>query len=205
VCRDFRNPVGIVTKSYLVVRDIDVLQELNARTRANVYLSIPFADDAQARKIEVGAPPPSRRFEAMRRLHEAGIPVGLMLAPIIPGLNDRDIPTLLGRAAECGAYTAGYVPLRLPGSVKEVFLTRMGRALPLAAKRVESRIRDLRGGALNDPRFGARMDGRGEYWESVRRLFETTAARYGLNAHDECRSSEALGPSQPSPNQMTLF
>ncbi|MEP0841295.1 MAG: radical SAM protein, partial [Phycisphaerae bacterium] len=103
VCRRFHNPIGLVTKSYLVVRDADVLAELAAVASVKVMISIPFRDAATARLIEPGAPPPERRFEALKRLADAGVPVGIMTAPIIPGLNDRDVPELLARAAACGA------------------------------------------------------------------------------------------------------
>jgi DNA repair photolyase len=182
VCRDLANPVGIVTKSALVVRDAELLAELHRRCRASVLFSITFSDDAAAARVEPGAPPPSHRFEAMRQLHEAGVPVGLMVVPVIPGLNDRDIPALLARAAECRVLKVSYAPIRLPGSVAEVFLARLRQVFPQAADRVEARIRDLRGGALNDPRFGCRMQASGAYWDSIRRLFETVATRLGLDA-----------------------
>lgn len=181
VCVRHANPASIVTKSYLVTRDIDLLAELHRRAHAAVYVSIAFADDAVARHIDAGAPPPSLRFETVRRLAAAGLPVGVMIAPVIPGLNDRDIPTLLKRAVDAGAQSAGYTPVRLPGNVAEVFLTRLKRELPDAAARVEARIRDLRGGSLNDARFGHRMNGQGVYWESVQRLFETWSTRLGLD------------------------
>ncbi len=185
VCRDFRNPIGIVTKSYLIVRDAELLAELSRVTSVHVYHSIPFARDDLARKIEPGAPPPSRRFEAMRRLHEAGVPVSVMMAPIIPGLNDTEIPAVLKRAAECGAAGANYIAVRLPGNVAPVFLSRVREKLPERAAHVESRIRQMRSGRLSDPRFGDRMRGTGMYWESVRQLFDTTAKRYGLRSKGE--------------------
>ncbi|MGE0480564.1 MAG: PA0069 family radical SAM protein [Phycisphaerae bacterium] len=199
VCLEFENPVGIVTKSFLVVRDAELLAELARRAKTRVYFSIAFADDARARLIEPGAPPPSRRFEALRRLHAAGVSVGVIVAPLIPGLNDREIPAVLERAAECGARTAAYTALRLPGSVGAVFLTRMGEALPDAAKRVESRIRDMRGGELTDARFGRRMTGSGAYWESIERLFITSAARLGLAGRGACRdTADRSGESEPA-------
>jgi len=181
VCREFDNPISIVTKGCLILRDRDVLRDLAAGPGAVVYGSIPFADDATAREIEPFAPPPSRRFEVMRELSRAGIPVGLLIAPIIPGLNDRDIPQILERAAACGAQSAGYVALRLPGSVAQVFPERLRAALPLKADRVESRIREMRGGNLNDPRFGNRMTGEGPYWENVQALFGLAARRHGID------------------------
>lgn len=195
ICLKHRNPAGVVTKSFLVARDVELLAKLAATTRFRVNLSIPFADDDERpRQIEHGAPPPSRRFEAMRRLHEAGVPVGVMMAPVIPGLNDRDIARVLERAADCGATRAGYIAVRLPGSVKEVFLSRLRERLPLHADRVEARIRDIRGGRLSDPRFGSRMEGSGVYWDGIRQLFEKTAQRLGLNQHDmdDARDTAAL-------------
>ncbi len=181
VCRDFRNPLSIVTKSYLIVRDAALLADLHRRASVRVYVSIPFARDEIARKIEPFTPTPARRFEALRILHEAGVPVGVMVSPIIPGLNDRDIPEILERAADCGVSSACYTALRLPGSVRDVFLTRLRRELPDAAKRIESRIRDMRGGRLSESRFGCRMSGSGPYWDGISQLFETSARRLKLD------------------------
>lgn len=206
VCHQFRNPAGIVTKSYLVVRDAELLTSLNRRALARVYISIPFADDGVARKIETGAPPPSRRFEALRCLSAAGVPVGVMVAPIIPGLNDRDIPRILQRAAECGAEWAGCQALRLPGTVEDVFLSRVREQLPGAAGRIEARIRDMRGGALSDSRFGCRMTGHGPYWESVRQLFEKSVQRWALNRRECETCSDGGSTAVPSgPRQLELF
>lgn len=182
VCRKHRTPVGIVTKSFLVVRDSDLLAAMARETGASVWCSIPFCDDRLARQVEPGAPPPSRRFEAMRRLHQAGIPVGVIVAPLIPGLNDREIAGILQRAAACGARSAAHIPLRLPGRVRDVFLQRLREQAPERAARVEHCIREMRGGRLNDPRFGERMRGSGRYWESVTRLFEVCARRWGLRS-----------------------
>lgn len=199
VCLAARNPIGIVTKSFLIARDADLLGQLASACGARVHMSIAFADDARARAIEPGAPPPSRRFEAMRRLRDAGVPVGVIVAPIIPGLNDRDIPNLLERAAECGAASATYTALRLPGSVKEVFFKRLRAALPDCAARVEARIRDMRGGGVSDPRFGRRMTGQGEYWASVQQLFEKTSARLGLAAPGRSMNGEKADDILTSP------
>lgn len=204
VCRDFANPVGIVTKAALVVRDADLLAEIHRRCEARVFFSLTFADDAQARRIEPGAPAPSLRFLAMQRLRAAGVPVGVIVAPVIPGLNDREIPAILTRAADCGAMSASYSPVRLPGSVADVFLGRLRRTLPDAANRVEARIRALRGGLLNNPTFGLRMESHGAYWASIQQLFETVATRVGLNAGQRwSRCGPAVAP--PEPKQMTLF
>ncbi len=185
VCAAFANPVGVVTKSYLVVRDADVLLEIDRKASAHVMVSVPFADAKIAGLLEPQAPPPARRLEAIRRLREAGVSAGVMVAPIIPGLNDRDIGRILQQAAEAGAVSAAYTALRLPGSVEPVFLSRLREVLPLRYKRVVRRIRDIRGGKLNDARFGHRMRGSGTYWESVRDLFRICRQRFGLDGVGE--------------------
>jgi DNA repair photolyase len=209
VCYDFANPVGIVTKAFLVVRDIELLARLNQRTSVQVLLSIPFADDATARLVEPHAPPPSRRFDAMRRLHDAGVPVGLMMAPLIPGLNDRDIPAVLKRAAACGARSASYQPLRLPGSVKDVFLSRLRERLPERAARIERFIRDMRGGNWNETRFFERMRGGGRYWKSVEQLFNNCAARFGIVRQQRyggrCTTCAEDQPASRTSGQLPLF
>lgn len=205
VCVRHANPASVVTKSYLVTRDIDLLVELQRRAHAAVHVSIAFADDAVARRMDAGAPPPSLRFEAVRLLAAAGLSVGVMIAPVIPGLNDRDIPTLLTRAANAGAKHVAYTPVRLPGDVVEVFLTRLRRELPDAAARVEARIRDLRGGALNDARFGCRMTGQGAYWESVQRLFETWSNRLGLDGGQPWRQRGCTPITPAGGKQLGLF
>lgn len=200
VCRDHRNAASVVTKSFLVVRDAELLAELQSKHGGHTYVSIPFADDATARMIEPHAPSISRRFEALRRLVAAGVRTGVMVAPLIPGLNDRDIDFVLRRAAECGATTAGYVALRLPGSVQAVFLARLREALPLRADRVIARIRDIRGGRMNETRFGARMRGQGVYWQSVRDLFTLACRKYGLNTVCSMASADGCGrpPAPPA-------
>jgi len=208
VCLQFRNPAMVVTKGFLVVRDADLLAELNHTTQVKVYVSIPFADGPTAKLIEPQAPPPGRRFEAIRRLREAGVPVGVMVAPIIPGLNDKDVPTILEQAAAAGAQSAGYTALRLPGSVEAVFLQRLREAVPLRADRIVNRLREIRGGALNDSRFGSRMRGQGAYWESIRNLFAISKQRYGLGTTSGAGrlSADPVAPEGPikSQRQLTL-
>lgn len=203
VCLAAGNPVTIVTKSFLVTRDLDVLGELARRSLVNVCISIGFADEQAARALEPGAPRPARRFEAIRRLRDAGVPVGVLVAPLIPGFSDREVAHVLRRAAECGARSAGYTALRLPGNVREVFLARLERALgPSAAARVRDRIRDIRGGRMNESRFGCRMRGEGPYWEAIRSLFHATAARLGLSRErllPEIRDPSGA-PVQPAPS-----
>lgn len=200
VCKECKTPASIITKSYLVVRDIDVLSELDRVAGSRVFVSIPFADAETAKLIEPQAPAPQRRFEAVRKISEAGLRVGVMIAPIIPGLNDRDIPKLLEQAAACGASSAGYVPLRLAGSVRPVFLERLRQSMPDRADRIIHRIKDIRGGKLNDPNFGSRMSGTGPYWDSIKTLFEISRVRYGLSDrsdHDDGMDAAACN-KEPS-------
>ncbi|MFO0840130.1 MAG: PA0069 family radical SAM protein [Phycisphaerae bacterium] len=199
ICGEFETPFSIVTKSFLVARDAELLASVRRSSGVHVYMSIAFADDALARRVEPGAPPPSRRFEAMRRLRDAGVPVSVFVAPIIPGLNDREIAKVLAKAAACGAESAGYTALRLPGSVRDVFLARLREALPHHAARVEARIRDIHGGKLNEWRFGKRMNGEGTYWRSVKQLFEQSARRAGLRVAGARETGQESGESAACP------
>jgi DNA repair photolyase len=185
VCAEYRNPVGIITKSPLVERDLDVLGELARTARVRVNLSVPFFDAERARAIEPHVAPPSRRLETVRRLSAAGIPTGVMVAPVIPGLSDEDVPRVLAAAREAGATSAGYVLLRLPGSVRAVFEERVRAAFPDRAAKILARIRETRGGALYDPRFLVRGRGEGVYAETLRALFEQTVRRLGFPVDDE--------------------
>jgi DNA repair photolyase len=180
VCAEFRNPVGVITKSALIRRDVDVLQRLSREASVGVYISIPFADYATARAVEPFAPSPNARFEAMKTLAEAGIQVGIGIAPTIPGLS-TDIPGLLQRAKDCGATKAFMNMLRLPGSVAPYFEQRLREKLPTKADRVLNRIRDARGGKLNSSVFGDRMRGKGQFWEAQHKLFEVYSKRLGFN------------------------
>lgn len=213
VCLEAANPIFLVTKSYLVVRDAELLARLSQRCGARVWLSIPFADDAVARRVETGAPPPSRRFEAIEKLTRAGVNVGVFVAPVIPGLNDHQIADVLRRAAAAGATKASYTAVRLPGAVREVFFARLRERVPERAGRVEQRLRDIRGGRISESRFGYRMRGTGPYWESIERLFETVARREGL-LHDTAELEKPVDEgdgacggdsSRPAVRQLPLF
>jgi DNA repair photolyase len=184
VCLEYRNPLHVITKSALIERDVDVLAELAALGSASVTITIPFWDADVARVIEPLVPTPKRRIETIRRLSERGIPVSVNVAPLIPGLSDRDVVHILEAAAAAGAVSAGLIPLRLPGSVKEVFAERIREALPLRAEKILTRVRDMRGGKLNDPNFGSRMQGEGPYFEAVQLLFSQTARRLGLDTYE---------------------
>jgi DNA repair photolyase len=202
VCARYRNPVHVITKSALVERDIDLLTDLAAHAHAGVTLSIPFLGAEVARAMEPYAPPPSRRIEAVRRLAAAGINVSVNIAPVIPGLNDRDIVPILEAVRDAGASGAAMVPLRLPGSVAEVFTERLRAALPLAAEKILTRVREMRGGKLNDSSFGTRMQGTGRYIETVSELFDITVRRLGLDHREP--SPRASTFRRPGP-QLNLF
>ncbi|HEY2408316.1 MAG TPA: PA0069 family radical SAM protein [Polyangiaceae bacterium] len=181
VCREYRNPLHIITKSALVERDAELLAELAALGIASVTITIPFWDPQTARAIEPLAPTPRRRVETIRRLSALGIPVSVNIAPLIPGLADRELVHVLTAAREAGAERAALIALRLPGNVAEVFVERLRAGFPLSADKVLKRVREMRNGQLNDPNFGSRMEGDGEYMRTVSTLFEQTARRLGMN------------------------
>ncbi len=207
VMAEYQNPTHIITKGCLVERDIDVLVALHESARVGISVSIPFWDADIARAIEPLTPTPLRRLETVRRLARAGLRVTVNVAPVIPGLGDRDIPKILQAAADAGATGAAFIMLRLPGSVKQVFETRLRRELPLSADRVLARTREVRGGDLNDSRFGARMSGTGQYADAIRELFEKAAARLGLGT--AAPAAEALETTFRRPTdrggQLRLF
>jgi len=183
VCAEVANPIGIITKAPLVERDIDVLQEIARVASVQVMISIPFWDVEKARAIEPYVATPARRLRTVRALADAGISVGVNVAPVIPGLGDEDMPRILAAARDAGATRAGYVLLRLPGPVAQVFEERVRAAMPLRVERILHRIRETRDGRLNDPRFGSRGRGEGAYAATIRNLFVATAARLGLKHH----------------------
>jgi DNA repair photolyase len=203
VCAEFRNPVGIITKGVLVVRDLDVLKRLHADAWVRVYFSIPFADDETARIVEPQAPSITRRLEAMRILSEAGIPTAVSVAPVIPGLNEEAIPEILARAREAGAGAATFVLLRLPGSIESVFFERMGRALPGRITKIAGRLRDVRAGKLSDSRFFTRHEGRGQYWRTIEQLFEVGCRKAGFPGRD--RDTIPRTFRRPGQRQAALF
>lgn len=181
VLAEFRNPVGVITKNELVTRDIDVLQELAAHDAAVVMLSITTLDPEVARRMEPRASHPRDRLKAIERLAAAGIPVGVMVAPVVPAITDHEMPKILEAAAAAGARTAGYVVMRLPGAVAGLFERWLEEHFPDRKDKVLNRVRDLRGGQLYDPRFGSRMRGEGLFADQIRVTFQTFKRRYGLD------------------------
>jgi DNA repair photolyase len=201
VCAEYRNPVMVTTKAPLVERDVDLLSALASHGAASVSITLPFLDPVRARAMEPWAASPARRLETIARLASAGIPVSVMVAPVIPGLNDEEIPRVLAAAREAGATRAHWLLLRLPGPVKEVFEERLRAGLPERAERVLHRIRETRDGKLYDARFAIRGRGEGEYARTIAALFDAAAARLGF---------EGAALASPSPfrrprAQMTLF
>lgn len=182
VLAEFRNPAVVITKNFLVTRDADHLAELAKWNAGCVLLSITSLDSDLARKLEPRASSPRQRLDAVRLLNEAGVPVGVSVAPIIPGLNDHEIPAILEAAKEAGAVFATYSIVRLPGSVSEVFQRWLEENVsPSAADKIIGRIRDMRGGKLNELRPGIRMKGEGPMAAQIQSLFKVTARKLGLD------------------------
>ena len=178
---EFRNPVSAITKSALVARDADLFAELARHGAAQVFVSITTLDPELARRMEPRAARPDRRLEAIAALAAAGVPVGVMVAPVIPGLNDAEMPRILGAAAHAGARSAGWVLLRLPKPVDELFDGWLAERFPERRARVLGHIRETRAGRLSDARFGHRMRGQGAYAEQLASLFAVAARKAGLD------------------------
>jgi DNA repair photolyase len=181
ICAEFRNPAFIITKNFLVTRDIDIFKELAQYEAIQVVISITTLDRELARNMEPRASTPALRLKAVEELSKAGIPVSVNMAPIIPGLTDHEIPSLLKAVAEAGAQSASYVMLRLPYGVKDLFQTWLDEHYPLRKQRVISRIKEIRGGKLYNPEFKSRMSGEGIYAQYVEQMFLNSRKRYGLD------------------------
>jgi DNA repair photolyase len=204
ICLEFRNPVSILTKSALVRRDCDLIAELAREAEATVFFTIPFADHESARALEPQAPFPEARFGAMRALADAGVPVGIGIAPVVPGLNEHQIPELLSKARDAGATMAFHSMLRLPGNVLPYFQERLYASLPLRADRILSRIRDARDGKLNESEFGKRMHGKGAYWEMISQSFKLHCRKLGYTSHESPGEAKRRTFRRPSA-QPALF
>ncbi len=181
VCAEFNQPVAIVTKNALVERDIDILAPMAAKRLAEVFLSITTLDAGLTRRMEPRCSAPARRLEAVHALAQAGIPAGVMVAPVIPFINDHEIEAIIEAARAHGAQRAGYILMRLPFEVKALFRDWLERHYPLKAVHVMSRVHAMRGGRDNDPQFGSRMTGQGEFAELLKRRFAVACKRAGLN------------------------
>ena len=203
ILAEFRNPVVIITKNELVTRDADLLAELARYEAALVFVSVTSLQGDLARELEPRASQPARRLQAIRSLAAARVPVGVLVAPVIPGLTDHEMPAILEAARDAGACTAGYVPVRLPYGLAGLFAEWLTLHAPLQKEKILGRIRELRSGELNDPQFGSRMTGHGPYAEHLGRLFEVSCRKVGLNI--EKPKLTAAHFRRPGPQQMGLF
>ena len=199
------HPVGIVTKSALVARDIDILARMAARGLARVCVSVTTLDRGLARTLEPRAPTPMRRLQTLRLLAEAGVPTGVMAAPVIPGLTDSELEAILSTAREAGAGHASYTLLRLPLEVADLFAEWLHAHRPARAARVLGLIRQSRGGQVNDAAFGRRMRGSGAFAELLQKRFELACRRLGFN-DERCRL-DTIAFRRPAARsaQMALF
>ena len=202
------HPFTIVTKSALVERDIDLIAPMAAKRMARVYLSITTLDRELARRMEPRAAAPHRRLQALKTLADAGIPVGVMVAPVIPQLNDRDLEAILDASAANGAHAAGYVLLRLPLEVAPLFREWLDVHHPLRAGHIMSLVRNMRGGRDYDSTFGARMRGTGEFAMLLEKRFAIACRRLGLNRgreHTGLDVSRFRPPARDGGRQASLF
>lgn len=202
VLTEFRNPVVIITKNELVTRDIDLLSELAQHNAALVFISVTSLNGELARELEPRASQPQKRLAAIEALSSAGVPVGVLVAPVIPGLTDHEMPAILSACAKAGAVAAGYVPLRLPYGLAPLFEEWLGIHAPLQKEKVLHRIREIRGGNLNDPNFKSRMRGEGAYALQMRKIFEVSVRKAGLDKpRPELRTAAFRRPGE----QIALF
>ncbi|KAB0579935.1 PA0069 family radical SAM protein [Ideonella dechloratans] len=218
VLAEFRHPFSIITKSAGILRDIDLLAPLAAQGLVAVYLSVTTLDPALARILEPRAASPRRRLQAMSALAQAGIPVGVSVSPVIPFLNEPDIEHIVEAAAQAGACTGFSIPLRLPWEVAPLFEQWLGSHFPERAGRVMARLRDMRGGKINDARFGHRMRGEGVWADLLRQRFAAACRRHGLRQQriplddsrfqavpSSCGAEQGPGEAPAGARQMTLF
>jgi DNA repair photolyase len=204
VFNEFKNPVSILTKNRLVTRDIDLLAEMAAFQCAQVFISITSLDNHTCRTMEPRASQPRLRLQAVKDLRSAGIPVGVMVAPIVPGLTDHEMPQILEAAAEAGAQYASWTMMRLPYGVKDLFETWINEHYPDRANKVLNRIREMRRGKLYDANFGSRMTGEGIFAEQIGEIFRLHRRKYGLDKRMRPLSIAAF--QRPAANgQMSLF
>jgi DNA repair photolyase len=204
-----QHPLTIVTKSALIERDIDLLAPMAKKNLVKAFVSITTLDHRLARTLEPRAASPQRRVDALRALADAGIPCGVMVAPLIPALTDKSLEDVLEAASNAGAAMAGWILLRLPNEVRPLFKEWLGAHYPQRAEHVISIIRQSRGGRENDPNFGSRMTGSGNFVELIGKRFELACKRLGLNSEDNHMASrKGLDCSlfrPPDERQMRLF
>jgi DNA repair photolyase len=200
---EFRNPVAIVTKNYLVTRDLDLLGQLAGHHAAAAFVSVTTLDAELARVMEPRTAQPAARLRAIAELTKAGVPTGVMVAPVIPGLTDHELPAIVKASTDAGAQFAGMVPVRLPYAVKELFEEWLGRQFPDRKAKVLAQIRAIRGGKLNESEFGKRMNGEGIFAEQMASMFDVACRRAGIAEHSLHLSTAAF--RRPSGPQLDLF
>ena len=198
----FRNPVAIITKNFLVTRDIDILKEMAKWNTARVFISITTLDKKLAAKMEPRTSTPERRLEAIAKLASAGIPTGVMVGPVIPALTDHELIPIISSAANAGAGFAAYIVLRLPYAVKSLFEEWLEKNYPNKKQKVLNRIRSTRGGRLNDPNFHQRQIGVGIFAEQIARTFEIACRQAGVNIQKKRLTTENF--QRPGDKQMTI-
>jgi DNA repair photolyase len=203
VLAEFKNPVTIITKNHLVTRDVDHLRELAEADAAAVFISVTTLDAGLTRVLEPRATQPAGRLQAIADLAKAGIPVGVLVAPVIPGLTDHEMPAILQAAHQAGAKYAGYVILRLPLAVAPLFEQWLADHFPDKKEKVLGRIRLLRGGKLNDSRFGSRMKGEGILAESIKNLFTLSSRKAGIEGRGPKLSTASF--RRPDETPLSLF
>jgi DNA repair photolyase len=210
ILADCQHPLTIVTKSALIERDLDLLGPMAKKSLVKAFVSITTLDRELARSLEPRAASPRRRVDALRALASAGVPCGVMIGPVIPALTDKSMEHILEAAAAAGATMAGWIMLRLPNEVRPLFKEWLAHHYPQRADHVISIVRQVRGGRENDPRFGSRMSGSGNFAELIEKRFAIACRRLGLNSDDDhMNPRDGLDCSRfrpPSPaGQMTLF
>ena len=205
VAADCGQPIGIVTKNALVARDIDILQRMAEQHTVHVLLSVTTLDAELARTLEPRTSSPEARLRTIRELSSAGIETMVMIAPVIPGLNDSEIPAILRAAKEAGAVSASFILLRLPLTVEPVFIDWLTKALPTKKEKIESLIRQCRGGELSNSEFGSRMRGQGNIAEQIAQTFQVFARKEGLDRRLQELETRFFRPPTPSSGQLRLF
>jgi len=205
VLLEARQPLGIISKNVLMLRDLDLLVPLAAQRLAHVFLSITTLDAELARKLEPRTATPAAKLRAIAELTAAGVPTGVMVAPVIPGLTDLEMPAILQAAKQAGAITAGYVLLRLPFAVRPIFEDWLLRNVPLAAERIVGLIRSTRQGRMYDSNWGSRMRGEGAYAEQIANTFKVFAHKHGLDGRMPELDASQFRPPRSVSGQMRLF
>lgn len=205
VAWEFRQPISVITKNALVVRDLDLLAKMAELNLVQVFLSVTSLNPELARVMEPRTSIPAARLRAVKMLADSGVPVGVMAAPMIPGLNDSELPGILEAAKDAGAVTAGYILLRLPLTVEPVFLEWLERTHPDQQAKIEGRIRDTRGGKLSSSAWGERMRGNGEIADQIRGMFQVFVRKHGLDRKLPPFDFSHFQRPDPDPEQLKLF